>query len=76
MTPDTTQLATLLRRRLEVVADHAWRDRDPDAHLAALAEVSTSIDQWHKSHADQLPPRLRHFLEGASYDKALAWIES
>ena len=73
---NTTDLATLLRRRIEVIADHAWRERDPDAHLAALTEVSTRIDQWHKTHADQLPPRLRHFLEGASYQKALEWIES
>ena len=73
---NTSELAALLRRRLEVIADHAWRDRDPEAHLAALAEVSGAIDRWHREHAAQLPPRLRHFLEGASYEKALAWIES
>ena len=33
-------LAALLRRRKETIADHAFRDRDPAAHLEALKAVS------------------------------------
>ena len=69
-------LAGLLRRRLEVIADHAWRDRDADAHLEALQRVSEEIAQSHASLRGTLPPRLEHFMSGCSYDKALDFIES
>ncbi|MGB6221914.1 hypothetical protein [Haloferula sp.] len=69
-------LATLLQRRVEVIADHAFRDRDPDAHLGALKTVSEQISSWHQSHQGSLPPRLEHFLSGCSYDKALRFLES
>jgi hypothetical protein len=71
----TDELAALLRHRLTVIADHALRDRDPAAHLQALAAASHAIDDWTRAHADTLPPRLRHFLENASFDKALALVE-
>jgi len=77
--PDPTSLqnlATLLRRRLEVIADHAWRDRDADAHLEALKSVSEEIAQNHAQLQGTLPPRLEHFMSGCSYDKALEFIES
>lgn len=68
------ELAPLLQRRLDVIADHAWRDRDPAAHLQALAEVSGEISDWTKEHRSELDPRLRHFLANASYAKALDFI--
>ncbi len=68
-------LAVLLRRRLEVIADHGFRDRDPEAHLAALKAVSEEIVAHQASLGNDVPPRLAHFLEGCSYDKALAFIE-
>jgi len=68
------ELAALLHRRLDVIADHAWRDRDPAAHLLALAEVSEAITAWTKAHRSELDPRLRHFLANASYSKALEFI--
>ncbi|OYV05164.1 MAG: hypothetical protein CFE26_13015 [Verrucomicrobiales bacterium VVV1] len=68
------ELATLLQRRLDVIADHAWRDRDPSAHLQALADVSGEISEWTKEHRSELDPRLRHFLANASYAKALDFI--
>lgn len=68
-------LATLLRRRLEVIADHAWRDRDPDAHLEELKSVSEGIVALHQQHSAELPARLNHFLTQCSFDKALAFIE-
>jgi hypothetical protein len=73
MHPD---LATLLRRRKETIADHAFRDRDPAAHLEALKAVSHEITAWHDSHRGTLPPRLEHFLGGCSFDKALRFLES
>lgn len=69
-----TELADALRRRRAVIADHPWRERDPAAQLAALAEVSTAISDWTVRHRAVLDPQLRHFLERASFDKALAYI--
>lgn len=74
--PNLDELATLLRRRLEVIADHAWRDRDPEGHLNALKEVSENISAWTRANRAEIDdPQLRHFLANASYDKALAWVE-
>ncbi len=70
------ELAKLLRRRLGVIADHAWRERDPAGQLAALQEVSESIDAWYRAHRRGLDSRLAHFLTGASFSKALAYLES
>lgn len=69
-------LADLLRRRRAVVADHDLRDRDADAHLAALREVSEAVLAWHQLHRGTLPPRLEHFLANGSYDKALRYLDS
>lgn len=68
------ELATLLQRRLDVIADHAWRDRDPAAHLQALADISGRIAEWTREHRSGLDPRLRHFLANASYAKALDFV--
>ena len=68
-------LAALLRRRLEVIGDHRWRDSDPDVHLEALKSVSLEIGAVHQSLAGHLPARLNHFLGQCSFDKALAFIE-
>ena len=40
-------LAKLLEARIAVIADHAFRDRDPEAHLEALKRVSGAIVSWH-----------------------------
>ncbi|MEP4076497.1 hypothetical protein [Haloferula sp.] len=69
-------LATLLKHRIDVIGDHAFRDRDSDGHLEALKKVSGQISQWHQSHHSELHPRLEHFLTGCSYDKALRFLES
>ena len=69
-----SQLASLLEKRLQVIADHAFRDRDPAAHLEALKEISEQIVAEQARLAPVTPPRLAHFLEGCSYDKALAFI--
>jgi phytoene dehydrogenase-like protein len=68
------ELAPLLQRRLEIIADQSFRERDADAHLAALREVSEEIDARYASLKKELPARLRHFMEQASYSKALDFI--
>ena len=69
-------LETLLLRRREVNADHEWRGRDAEAHLAALREVSEAITAEHARLRPQIPGRLQHYLTQCSYDKALTWIQS
>ena len=68
-------LALLLRKRITIIADHAFRDRDPQAHLEALKAIFQAIQREHGTHKGRIPPRLEHFLSGGSYDKALAFIE-
>jgi len=74
--PALETLAQALRARLEVIANYELRDRDAAAHLKKLQEASEAIE----ARAAALPqaalhPRLRHYLEGRSYEKALVWIE-
>jgi hypothetical protein len=73
----TIEILTLaLRRRRAVIADHAWRDREAAAHLDALRSVSEEIMAWTEKNRGQLDPRLEHYLDRCSYDKALAHLES
>lgn len=72
---DIEGLKSLLRERIATIADHGWRDRDPEAHLLKLKEVSEAIFAAHARHKGALHPRLEHFLSGCSYDKALAFLE-
>lgn len=72
---DPARLAQLLRERLAIIADHSLRDRDPAAHLEKLKDVSLAISSLARELAPTLPPRLNHFMERASYDKALAFLE-
>jgi hypothetical protein len=67
-------LATLLQKRLDVIADREFRERDAEAHLAALREVSEALDATYQAMKPQLPARLRHFMEQASYTKALEYL--
>jgi hypothetical protein len=69
-------LIQLLRQREEVIADHAWRDRDAATHLAALREVSEKISAWADEHQAEIDARLRHYLTNASFAKALAHLEA
>ena len=65
----------MLQQRLGIIADHASRDRDPAAHLAALQHVSEAIHTEHQRLKPTLPARLNHFLTQASYHKALEFLE-
>ncbi len=70
------ELAAALRERLAIIADRAFYQRDPAGHLAALQAVSARIDRAAANLPAPVDPRLAHFLEGASYAKALAWLET
>jgi hypothetical protein len=72
----TTALIDLLRQRVAIIADHAWRDRDGDGHLEALKDVSEKIAAWTKEHRTKVDPQLRHYLANASFQKALAHLEA
>ncbi len=69
-------LSGLLRRRLEIIADTGWRDRDSDGHLEALKTVSEEIAARHVDLRDRMHPRLEHFMSNCSYQKALEYLES
>lgn len=71
-----SELIALLRRRLAIIADHPWRDRDAAGHLVALSAVSEEISAWTQAHRIELDTRLRHYLSNASYQKALAHLEA
>lgn len=71
----TADLIDFLHRREAIIADHAWRDRDPTGHLDALKLVSQEISNWAVSHHERIDPRLRHYLANASFQKALAHLE-
>lgn len=65
------ELQTLLQRRLDIIADHPFRDCDADAHLTALREISEAIQTYTEAHHRDLDPKLRHYLTQSSYQKAL-----
>lgn len=67
------ELVTLLERRLAVIGDAALRESDPDEQLRQLQAASEAIEAFHSDNRDRIPFRLRHFLERASLDKALAF---
>lgn len=69
-------LAGLLRQRLQVIADHEFRDRDSAAHLDTLKSASEKIAAWHQRHRRAIPARLDHFLTNSSFEKALRFLES
>ena len=70
------ELADALRERLAVIADRAFYERDPAAHLERLKTVSEKITRLGAALPRPLPGDFAHYLQRASYEKALAWIEA
>jgi hypothetical protein len=70
------ELADALRERLAIIADRELHHRDPVAHLAKLKAVSEKITQLGEALPRPLPGDFAHYLERASYQKALAWLEA
>jgi hypothetical protein len=63
-------LAEALRERIAIIADEESRRR-PEQHLERLRAVSQRIDALAASLPQPVDPRLAHYLERRSYDKAL-----
>jgi len=68
-------LKEAVQSRLDIVADHAFRDRDAAAHLEALKSAASHLDSLVASLPSDTDPNLRHYLERQSYTKALAWLQ-
>lgn len=75
MNAEFTTLYGLLKRRLDVIADHQLRERDPAAQLDQLREVSEALAAEHARLRPLLPARLNHFLTQSSLSKALEYLE-
>ena len=73
--PQAAVLAAALRERLSIIADEESR-RDPEKHMDRLKTVSEKIDALQAALPPSTDPRLKHFLQRRSYDKALEWLES
>lgn len=69
------KLHTAVKARLDIVADHAFRDRDASAHLEALKAAAGHLDALVSGLPPDTDATLRHYLERQSYTKALAWLE-
>jgi len=67
-------LAQALRERLVVIRDEQSR-RDEKKHIARLKAVSEKIDELQGALPQPLDPRLTHYLQRKSYDKALEALE-
>ena len=68
-------LAQALRERLAVIRDEESR-RDKEKHMARLRAVSEKVDQLQAALPQPVDPRLAHYLQRRSYDKALEFLEA
>ncbi len=71
----SSALKNAVQKRLDIVADHAFRDRDPGGHLEALKQAHRELESLVGALPSDCDPRLRHFLERQSYEKALAFLK-
>ena len=74
MTREAYELAKALRERLKIISDEESR-RDPEQHVKRLREISDRIETLAAALPQPIPPRLAHFLDRRSYDKALEFLE-
>ncbi|HEX4708466.1 MAG TPA: hypothetical protein VH229_12140 [Candidatus Udaeobacter sp.] len=68
-------LRDALRERLAIIHDEQSR-RNADAHMARLRTVSEKIETLQTALPQPVDPRLAHYLQRRSYDKALEFLES
>jgi hypothetical protein len=71
----TSDLVAALRERLAIISDEESR-RDPEKHMARLGAVSERIENLGAALPKPLDPKLAHFLQRKSYDKALQLLEA
>ena len=67
-------LRDALRERLVIIQDEQSR-RDADTHMARLRAVSEKIEKLQAALPQPIDPRLAHYLQRRSYDKALEFLE-
>jgi len=67
-------LREALRERLAMIGDEESR-RDEQAHMARLQAISERIDKLAAVLPRPIDPRLAHYLQRRSYDKALEFLE-
>jgi hypothetical protein len=67
-------LAEALRERLAIIGDEESRRNEP-AHMARLQAISERIDNLAATLPRPIDPRLAHYLQRRSYDKALEFLE-
>jgi hypothetical protein len=67
-------LAQALRQRLAIIDDEKSR-RDEEKHIARLKAISEQIADLQTHLPKPIDPRLAHYLERKSYDKALDFLE-
>ena len=68
-------LAQALRERLSVIRDKESRC-DYVKHIDRLRVISEKIDRLQESLPPSIDPRLKHYLDRKSYDKALELLEN
>ncbi len=68
-------LKEALRERLAIIQDEESR-RDEAKHLSRLRAVSEKIDKLQGALPQPVDPRLAHYLQRRSYDKALEFLEA
>lgn len=69
------QLISALQSRLDIIADHDLRERDPALQLERLKQSSEQIEALAKSLRIEMPGDLRHYFAQMSYQKALDWLQ-
>jgi hypothetical protein len=67
-------LIAALRKRLAIISDDAGR-HDEEKHIGRLRAVSEKIDKLQAALPQPIDPRLAHYLQRRSYDKALEFLE-
>jgi hypothetical protein len=73
MTKAESELTEALRERLKIISDEESR-RNPEQHVKRLREISERVETLAADLPQPVPPRLAHFLERRSYDKALEFL--
>ena len=68
-------LREALWERLVIIRDEESRG-DEEAHMARLRVISEKIDKVAAALPRPVDPRLAHYLQRRSYDKALEFLES
>jgi flagellar biosynthesis chaperone FliJ len=70
-----TDLRNAIARRLAIVADRAFYNRDPKAHLAALQNAAAETNRHAAALRATMDPTLAHYLDRQSLTKALDWLD-